>query len=120
MIIPARQDLTARRNDNPFRARLRLRDENGIVDLTSFTGVCHIRLRPGASGSPLIAATVACSIDGMDITITKSQLASLPQPAEAGGDAEFSYDVLLTPSGGDQNVWVEGDFILKPGVTVVA
>lgn len=126
MIIPMKVDLTLRRNDNPFRQMFVFEDADGdVIDMSTHDARLQIRLLPGAAGDPLLEALstdvaptyLVMSADGVEIVITKADIATLPDASIEGRDAMLYYDLLITPPGGDENAWAEGRANVKPGVT---
>jgi len=125
MITPMIADLTVRRNDNPFRATFEVTDESGdIIDFSSgFTARLEMRLYPGADGSPLVAALSSASSgtrlfmhsEGIDLIVVKADIPHLI--GVVGKDQTIRYDLLVQPSGGDENAWFEGAVTVKPGVS---
>lgn len=51
------------------------------------------------------------------IRIDKATMSALPFPTTRGTDIALSYDLQITPSGGDQDVYVKGGFTILAGVT---
>jgi len=126
MIIPMKVDLTLRRNDNPFRQTFVFEDEAGsAIDMSAHAGRLEVRLLPGADGAALLevlstelsGTRLDMTADGVEIIVTKADIATLPDAAIEGRDAALYYDLLITPPGGDENAWSEGRANVKPGVT---
>lgn len=127
MIEPMRIDLTMRRNDNAFRAAFAATSEatGADYDFTGHIARLEIRMRPGQAGAAKLSATSAASsgtrlavtAGGIEFVATKSAIGSLPANPATGADLVLWYDLLVTPPGGDENAWFEGQVFLKAGVT---
>lgn len=125
MIDPMTADLVIRRNDNPFRATFETLNEAGAVIsfATGYTARLEMRLYPGADGSPLVSALSSASSGtrllmhsaGIDLIVVKGDIPLLV--GAAGKDQTIRYDLLIKPSGGDENAWYEGAVTIKPGVS---
>lgn len=107
-------------------------DANGDAispqDLTGYTLALQVRLYGLAGGSALISlGTVTTAIEGIRITeatggqfeirITDATLEALPAAGKAGADLTLYYDLALTDPTGVEEVYAEGTFTVKPGVT---
>jgi hypothetical protein len=53
----------------------------------------------------------------LDIRIFEATMRALPFPAERGNDAEFAWDLNITPSGDIRQTWLAGKFTVLAGVT---
>lgn len=105
------------------------------IDLTGAILHGQVRLTAEAPGDPIIdlptVATVgvtgfrlagATIIDGVmtslvTMTIAKADMAKLPAGAEIDQDAEFAWDLHITPAGGVEQRRLYGPFIAYAGVT---
>lgn len=107
------------------------------VDLSSALFRAHIRLLPDTPGSPLVdlETVVSSSAQGIrfsnygpqaalggadgsliTIRINETTMEEMPNPTEVGDDALFYWDLHVTRSGLKQR-WLEGQFIVRAGVT---
>jgi hypothetical protein len=101
-------------------------------DFTSWSGAMQVRLYGAAAGDPLITLTSqATDAEGVwiiepsqgivRVRIDEETLTalwtSLGGPTEAGDPIVLSYDLVLTPPGGGDEVWAYGTFTIQPGVT---
>lgn len=62
------------------------------------------------------STVVALSLVG--IRINKATMGALPFPAERGTDLALAWDLHITPSGGLEDKYIGGAFIVRAGVTV--
>lgn len=107
-------------------------DANGDAispqDLTGWTLALQVRLYGLAGGAALISlGTVTTAIEGIriieatggqiEIRITDATLEALPAAGKAGADLTLYYDLVLTDPTGVEEVYAEGTFTVKPGVT---
>lgn len=103
------------------------------IDLTGATMDMHVRLTPDTPGSPLINLSPAVAgSEGLSVTVDDSgdlpvstiaieidegTLEALPAADEIGNDAEFWWDLQITPAGLPKAVYFRGPFIVRAGVT---
>lgn len=102
-------------------------------DLTSWSAALQVRLYGAAGGSALISlANVTSDTQGVwiiepsegivrvrvDEATLSTLWTTLGGPAEAGDPITLAYDLVMTPPAGGDEVWMQGDFIIQPGVTV--
>ena len=137
-MIPANVPLAAWRNarhveDFTFTAPA----EGGgdaAYDLTGWSAAMQVRLYGAAPDDPVISlANVTSDSEGVwivepaeglvRIRIDETTLAAawnaLGGGVEAGDPIRgLRYDLVLTPPAGGDEVWIEGEFTLYPGVTV--
>ncbi len=64
----------------------------------------------GMVGSDSLALTV------IQIRVNETTMEALPYPAERGKDNSLAYDLHVTPSGRDKQVWLRGPFTVEAGV----
>jgi len=127
-MIPETVTLTGRRNA-PFVEEYEFADEGGQpLDFTDCSVAMQLRLYAGASGSPLISLTDTDGTDGrayfndptdgvLSVTIAEASLNALPARASTDTRESFYYDLLITWPDGLTECLMEGQFILKAGVT---
>lgn len=65
----------------------------------------------GSAGGDSLALTQ------LGIRINETTMEGLPFPTERGDDATLAWDMHITPSGALKQVWLEGSFTVKAGVT---
>lgn len=74
----------------------------------------EVRAYPDAASSlgsfTASSATVASGTTTFTISIPKATIAAMPAPAPGDGEITFVYDLLLTPSGGTEDVLFAGEF----------
>lgn len=103
-------------------------------DFTDATLAMHIRHLPGDAGSPVVSLTNASAgTQGLSITvltvgavtstyltiqIDEATMEALPAASPASAPLELYYDLHITPDGGVKQVWLEGKFVVNPGVTI--
>jgi hypothetical protein len=103
-------------------------------NFTGATLLMQIRHLPGDTGTPVISLSGASAgTQGLSITvltvddvtsthltiqIDEGTMEALPLAAPASAPLELYYDLHITPSGGVKQVWLEGAFIVKPGVSI--
>lgn len=101
------------------------------VDLTGFSFALDVRLIPG-EGDALISldSTSSTSENGVRIAsasegeiviqIDQASMQAAYESADvkAGYPAKFYYDLLADDEDGFRQVWVEGNFVINPGVTI--
>lgn len=102
------------------------RDYVGVItldaDYTDSTMRGEVRLGPDANGAPLEEFAVGAPVIGtgtttFTIALSAAQVADLP-PANAGdGLAEFTYDLLLTPDGGVEELLFGGTLSVGGRIT---
>lgn len=108
-------------------------DEDAPFDLTGWSAKFQVRLYGAAAGDPILSLTnQTTDVQGVwiiepsqgiiRIRIDEASIASawsaIGGGTEAGDAAELKYDLVLTPPAGGDEVWMQGDFIIEPGVTV--
>lgn len=124
MITPVNAPLTIRRNDNPFRQTFFALGADGAkIDFSAgYSARLEFRLYAGAPGAPLVSASSEATTgpvlemdeEGITFILPKSQIPILI--GAAGADQKVAYDLLVHPTGGDENAWFEGEVTLKLGV----
>ncbi|PHP20338.1 hypothetical protein CG471_08025 [Sphingobium sp. IP1] len=129
MTTAANKTLKARRNA-PFEWRFQVMSALTPIDLTGYSFAMQLR-QYGAAAAVLIdlAMTTTENAKGIRIVdaaqgrlhlvIPEADINGLPGlhvPAVNAAQA-FPYDLRVVPPGGMPSVWIEGDFIVKPGVT---
>jgi hypothetical protein len=92
------------------------------ADYTGATLAGQIRLGPDANGAPLESFTcsapiVASGTTTFDISLSDSEVASLPAAPSGDGYTELAYDLLLTPSGDTEELLFGGTFSLGGRIT---
>lgn len=116
---PANLDLIARRNA-PFAQVFTF-----SADLTGAVAKMQIRLYGAAPNLALIELEDGAEgfVDGLQIGdetitafITEETLELLPRTAPGETD-DFVYDLTVLLPGDVDQVWMQGDFMVKPGVT---
>lgn len=110
-------------------------DVDAPVDLTGWLGKIQVRLYGAASGSALMTLSpVVSDVEGVwvieptgGVVRARADEATLTSLWTALGGVgarepnrpfKLKYDLVMTPPSGGDEVWLEGDFILQPGVTV--
>lgn len=131
-MIPATVPIRAWRNaryveEFPFTI-----DDEPYV-LTGWSGAMQVRLYGAADGAALInLANVTSDTQGVwiiepaegivRVRIDEATLTALwttlGGPAEAGEAITLTYDLVMTPPAGGDEVWMQGPFTIEPGVTV--
>ena len=101
------------------------------VDFTGWSGALHVRLYGAADSTVIALANVTSDIEGVWIrepsegivrvlidrdTLTAAYDAMIGEN-EAGSSIAFVYDLRLTTPTGAEEIWMEGSFTIKPGVT---
>lgn len=126
MIIPARIDLTVRRNDNPFNLHVNVTEDDLPLNLAGYAMRMEVRSYKGAAGSALLTAstgnpaTTPRIIAGngyWELIIPRSDIRALPVAARLGDPRTFYYDILVRDLQTNENAWYEGRFDVDPGVT---
>jgi len=133
MIFPATVPIRARRN-GVYAEEYQFTDGADPVDLTGYTGIAQVRLYGAQPGDAIISLPgVDGPIEGVwindpaqgcvQIIITEATLtgayAALRAGIEPGASILLVWDLVLTPPGGaGDEVWMEGTFEVKAGVTV--
>lgn len=130
MTTAANQTLRARRNA-PFEWRFQVMDGLTPVDLTGYSLAMQLRLYGAAAGAALISLDmvtvegakgirIANAAEGrVHIFIPEADINGLPgvhQPDRLSSQS-YPFDLRVTPAGGVAEVWVQGLFIVEPGVT---
>jgi hypothetical protein len=92
------------------------------ADFSGDAFAASLRIAPDASGSTLADFTVSVGdyTDGatnVTLTLTKSQVNALPSDDDFDGLAEVVFDLLHTPSGGEQYQLLGGTILLIGKVT---
>lgn len=103
-------------------------------DFTGAAFLMHFRNLPGDTGTPILSlANATAGTQGISITtatvegitstflqiqIDEATMEALPTAAPTSDRLTLYYDLHITPSGGLKKVWLEGLFIVKPGVTI--
>lgn len=129
MITPGKLDLTVQRW-TPFVYQI---DFKGL-DFTGATPAMQVRLYRDAPGEPLIALVdAAANAEGLSIAVATTdgvptstvQIRINETTAEdlllnagtPGADIRLVYDLLIAGGGFPKTRWLEGEFILRAGVT---
>lgn len=125
MADPGAEVLVARRNA-PFARDWPFVDEAGDpLDLTGATARMQVRLYGAQPGSSLInlVPVVDDLTEGLTVStgligcyIEELSLAFLPEGG-AGDAVNFVWDLVVTLPGQPAEVWLQGPFTVKPGVT---
>lgn len=63
-------------------------------------------------------ATDSTPLSQIGLGIIQATIAALPFPEQRGDDLVSYYDVLRTPSAGDAEIIMRGQFIVRAGVTI--
>jgi hypothetical protein len=110
-------------------------DDAAPYDLTGWTGRLQVRLYGAAAGAALLSLAsqvsdgegvwiiepasgiVRVRIDEDSLTALWDGLLPDPAVAEPGDPITLKYDLVMTPPVGGDEVWMQGDFIIEPGVT---
>lgn len=128
-MIPETVTLTARRNV-PFAEQYDFADETEApIDFTGCTATMQVRLYGNAPGDPLIDLhSVGADVEGVNVNdpatgsvtvrIDQTTLAAMPTGNTPNAADIFSYDLIITWPDGFSEAFMEGRFILKPGVTL--
>jgi hypothetical protein len=66
---------------------------------------------------PGLQLTTPVFVSQVKVRIDKANVTALPEPAELGDDIDLAYDLHITPSGGDEDVYASGLFTVVAGVT---
>lgn len=117
-----------------FKLQVRARKDGGplYADLGTVTTAAEgVRLLYG--GTDTIAAHIAAgrlsavpsgyvsgdsiALSQATIRINEATMEAMPLGTEAGDDLELFWDLHITPSGGMKQVYVEGPFTVRAGVT---
>lgn len=126
-MIPETVELIGRRNAD-FIEEYSFSEDNVPVDLTGCSARMQLRLYGNAPGSPLIdLATVSTDVQGVkfvdrvngliQVKINQANLAGLPARVSTDSRSSFAYDLRITWPDGVEDVFMEGAFVLKAGVT---
>lgn len=131
-MIPAIVPITAWRNAR-YVEEFTFSDDGVAIDLTGYAAGMQVRLYGGTPGSALIdLPNVASDIEGawiiepaegiVAVRIEAATLQgvwdSLGGPEQGGDPIVLVYDLVLTAPDGAAEVWAEGPFTIKPGVTL--
>lgn len=134
MVTPAKEPLTALRNAR-FVEEWNFAGDDGLpFDFTGYTaGEMHVRLYGAQAGLPQIDLdNVTSDVEGVwirepsdgivrvriDQTTLATAYAALLGDNELGSAVSLVYDLRLTGPDGAEEVWLEGAFIIEPGVTI--
>lgn len=108
-------------------------EDDAPLDMTGYAARAQVRLYGAQPGSPKIdIPSVTGDVEGVwvitpasgavQLKIGKSTLLNayeaLSGSIEPGADILLSWDLLVTPLGLEEEIWAEGIFTLKAGVTV--
>lgn len=131
-MIPATVQIAVWRNAR-YAEEFEFKIDGEPYDLTGWAGSLQVRLYGAQPGSAVITlANVGSNIEGvwindptlgcLQVRIDEATIAAawtaIGGGAEAGEAARLKYDLVMTPPGGGDEVWIQGDFIIEPGVTV--
>ena len=125
MATPTTAHLVARRNAPLAFEWPAFTDEAGApVDFTGATLAMQVRQYGAQAGEPLVDLGapsvsdegVSASGGVLSVYLDQAPLNVLPRKGNGQNDV-FRYDLLVTLSGGVAEVWAQGDFTVKPGVT---
>ena len=104
------------RNYETFEHEVVLEDEDGnLIDLSGKTAAGMVRVKPGASGSPV--AVMACAIDRSRGSVTFRLTASQTAGITPG---KYAYDVCLVESVSGETIRkyiIGGAFVVLPSCT---
>lgn len=64
-----------------------------------------------------VTTTDGVPTTGISIRVNEATIEGLPEPSLLGDDVTLYYDLQITPSGGNKYRALEGNFIIKAGVT---
>lgn len=121
---PSREPLLARRNA-PYSEAFNFSEGGVPLDLTGAVARMQVRLYGAAPFDALIDLDTVTEdlTEGLQIVdgtitpfIAEDSLAALPKGLP-GQPTTFLYDLVVTLPGEVAEVWREGPFIVKPGVT---
>jgi hypothetical protein len=119
----------------PYVQQFQLKDAaEDAIDITGYDFNMDVRQYGEAATAQVELATVESSIEGVQIITAASGLfevridqttlaaVALPNPAQPNGDQPgapglYYYDLMVTPSGGDGQLYLSGTFTILPGVT---
>lgn len=128
MITAGRLDILVETRHAPLNYTIAF----NALNLTGATLDMHVRMLPGSPGSPLINLNPAAppaeglslaydsgtGVTTVTIIVAEATLEGLPyNPEQFDDDAEFWWDLMITPSGGTKAVYLRGTFTVKPGIT---
>lgn len=131
MTAASSYEISAARNV-PWAREFEFSDPAGEpFDFTGWTAALQVRLYEGALGAALISLSTASnsSAEGvhffaddpgrLQVLIKEASLNSLPglHEVEAGAPQRFFYDLVLTDPSGFEQCFMEGAFVVRPGVT---
>jgi hypothetical protein len=121
-----------------FRMQVRDRRDGGATraDLSTVTSGSAEGVRLIYAGTATVAAHIAAArltqaqadqlglasgtsllLSQLGIRINETTMQAMPLGTEVGDDKVLVHDLLLTPSGGDEDVYARGDFTVRAGVT---
>jgi hypothetical protein len=126
-MVPARVDITLRRN-TPFVEDWIFLDEAGRpFDFTGWTGKLEIRRFGAEPGAARISLTGGTGLEGLyfypgdrtriRVGIDQPTIAALPEPTQSGGSVALVYDLIMADPSGLKQAFREGTVIVLPGVT---
>lgn len=92
------------------------------ADYTGASMRGEVRLGPDAAGIPeatftVSAPAVVSGVTTFDVTMTAAAVDGLPAATAGDGLAQFAFDLLLTPSGGDEELLFGGTFSVGGRIT---
>jgi hypothetical protein len=88
-----------------------------VEDYTLSTVQEHIDAGRLGSVPTGYAATDSVGVSRLGIRIAEAVLAAMPFNTPRGNKVYLAWDLLITPFGGVEGKYVEGQFVLIPGVT---
>lgn len=121
-----------------FKMQVRDRKDGGTVraDLATVGSMASEGVTLVYAGTDTVAAHIAASrldqedadalgLAGTDnltmsvlgIRINETTMEAMPEPAEIGDDLPLVYDIHITPSGGNKDLWFGGVFTVRAGST---
>lgn len=121
-----------------FRMQVRDRRDGGATraSLTTVSSAAAEGVRLVYAGTATVAAHIAAGrltqaqadqlglssgtsllLSQLGIRINKSTMQAMPVGPVLGDDRTLFHDLLLTPSGGDEDVYARGTFTVRAGVT---
>lgn len=131
-MTPATEPLKAWRNAR-FAEEWVFTESGDSFDFTGYTGALEVRLYGAQAGSAkILLPNVTSEMQGVWIVnpslgiirvrIDQDELQSAYETLlganEAGTPVPLVYDLRLTAPDGNEEIWLEGPFIINPGVTI--
>lgn len=130
MATPAKKTLMGRRNA-PFEWKFQVMDGLTPINITGYAFSMQLREYGAQAGTALVDLGMTTTVNAkgiriadaaegrIHIVIPETDINGLPgvhQPS-ANSEQSFPFDLRVSPPSGLASVWIEGLFIVQPGVS---